>query len=108
MKEQPMRRRSFIGRDWPIKAKMQSCKDATRYLFLCLCVFASLCFGVNLQAQNVIISEFLTSNTRGITDENNDRVDWIEIHNRDTNTVNLLNWSLTDTTNDFRRWVFPA
>ena len=118
MNKQPMPRRSFTGRDWQIKTRssfagkvgqassLPSCKAGWKPALLY--ALAALCLCVNLQAQNLIISEFLTSNTRGITDENNDRVDWIEIHNRDTNTINLLNWSLTDTTNNYRKWVFPA
>src|SRR4030095_4890064 len=56
-------------------------------------------------AEDVIISEFLTSNVNGIRDENNERVDWIEIYNRGTGTVNLLNWKLKDSSDE---WAFPA
>lgn len=102
-----MRRRNSTEPHWPTNPKTQSSRPARICIILGLCFLAFSRLGADLAAQNVIISEFLTSNTRGITDENNDRVDWIEIHNRDTNTVNLLNWSLTDTTNNYRKWVFP-
>ena len=58
-----------------------------------------------VQGQDVVISEFLTSNNVGIRDENGERVDWIEIFNRGTGTVNLLNWKLRDSSDE---WVFPA
>ena len=61
------------------------------------------------QAQdNVVISEFMASNDRGLADENNEFSDWIEIHNAGTNTVNLFNWSLTDNAANLTQWQFPA
>ena len=56
----------------------------------------------------VVISEFLASNTTGLRDNFNDTADWIEIRNVSTGPVNLLNWSLTDTTNNLTKWRFPA
>ena len=42
------------------------------------------------------IAEFLTENSSGITDQDGDRSDWIEIHNPYADPVNLSGWSLTD------------
>ena len=56
----------------------------------------------------VQISEFMASNVNSIDDEDGDNEDWIELHNAGTNTVNLIGWSLTDTTNNMRKWVFPS
>ncbi|MCI0746248.1 MAG: lamin tail domain-containing protein [Verrucomicrobia subdivision 3 bacterium] len=61
-----------------------------------------------LAQDDVIITEFLASNTRVLADENGEFSDWIEIHNRGTNTVNLLNWSLTDDAGDLAQWRFPS
>ncbi len=55
-----------------------------------------------------MISEFLASNTRILADEDGEFSDWIEIHNPGTNTINLDGWFLTDTTNNFTQWRFPA
>ncbi|TAL04995.1 MAG: hypothetical protein EPO07_04345, partial [Verrucomicrobia bacterium] len=57
---------------------------------------------------DVIINEFLAGNVAGILDEDGEHSDWIEIHNRGTNVVNLLGWSLTDDTNTPGKWVFPS
>jgi hypothetical protein len=61
-----------------------------------------------LAQNNVVISEFMASNNRGLLDENAEFSDWIEIHNAGTNTVNLLNWALTDTAGNPFQWRFPA
>jgi hypothetical protein len=72
-------------------------------LLLLLCSFL-----LSPAAANVIISEFMATNTRGVTDEDGDYSDWIEIYNKGAEPVNLLNWSLTDNANNLRQWRFPA
>src|SRR5262249_44108722 len=50
-----------------------------------------------------VISEFLAHNASGpgaLLDEDGDSSDWIEIENVGNATANLLDWSLTDTTNN--------
>jgi hypothetical protein len=54
---------------------------------------------------NVVISEFMASNTRGLRDEDGRFSDWIEIQNVGTNTVNMEKWILRDSNN---QWTFPA
>lgn len=56
----------------------------------------------------VIISEFLASNENSISDNDGDKSDWIEIYNGGASTVSLAGWYLTDTTNNLRKWQFPA
>ncbi len=68
---------------------------------------ASLALASPLSAQ-VIISEFMASNTETIADENDDYSDWIELFNQGSEPVNLLNWSLTDSVNNSNKWRFPA
>jgi len=48
--------------------------------------------------QSVIISEFLADNSGGLTDEDGDSPDWIELYNSGTTLVNLAGWYLTDDT----------
>jgi CotH kinase protein/Concanavalin A-like lectin/glucanases superfamily/Lamin Tail Domain/Immunoglobulin I-set domain len=57
--------------------------------------------------ENVVISEFMASNGSTFLDEDGDYSDWIEIHNAGPTTVNLLNWSLTDSAGNLTKWRFP-
>ena len=43
-----------------------------------------------------VISEFLASNQAGLTDEDGEHSDWIEIHNPEATAVDLIGWRLTD------------
>src|SRR5687768_12935892 len=61
----------------------------------------------NVQGQ-VIISEFMASNTRTLLDEDGETSDWIEVFNLGQTNVNLNGWGLTDTATDPRRWRFPS
>ncbi len=56
---------------------------------------------------DVIITEFVAANASGLTDENGDHSDWIEIYNRSYHPVNLAGWSLTDDPHDPNKWSFP-
>ena len=66
-----------------------------------------LCLASTLRAQ-IVISEFLASNSNSIVDENGDNEDWIEITNASGGAVNLLGWYLTDDINQPRKWAFPS
>ncbi|HEU5125134.1 MAG TPA: lamin tail domain-containing protein, partial [Verrucomicrobiae bacterium] len=66
-----------------------------------------LIFSLNTHAQ-VRISEFMASNTHTLADEDGAFEDWIEVQNTSTATVNLLDWSLTDSANNLAKWRFPA
>ena len=54
------------------------------------------------------ISEFLARNTSGITDEDGDRSDWIEIFNPNGQPYSLSGCHLTDTPSEPEKWSFPA
>jgi CotH protein/lamin tail-like protein/Ig-like domain-containing protein/thrombospondin type 3 repeat protein len=70
---------------------------------------AILIFTIPMRAASpLIISEFMAANDNSISDNDGDKSDWIEIYNGGTNTVSLLGWYLTDTTNNLRKWQFPA
>jgi hypothetical protein len=66
-------------------------------------------FDPTLPEFNLVINEFLTANvgSNGLTDEDGERQDWIEIHNRSVDPVNLANWSLSDDPALPGLWVFP-
>lgn len=55
-----------------------------------------------------VISEFMASNTRSLTDEDGAFSDWIELHNPTGEPVDLTGWALTDAANNKTKWQFPA
>ncbi|MCF8357297.1 MAG: CotH kinase family protein [Prolixibacteraceae bacterium] len=56
----------------------------------------------------VVINEFLASNSTGIIDEDGDRCDWIELYNISGETVNLEGYIINDDPDVSTGWVFPA
>lgn len=61
-----------------------------------------------LEPGNVVLNEFLAGNFNSLVDEDGERHDWIELHNRGLTPVNLLGWSLTDDANVPGKWTFPS
>jgi Lamin Tail Domain len=55
-----------------------------------------------------ILTEFLASNQTGLTDEDGNRPDWIEIFNPDGVAVDLGGYRLTDNAGLPAKWIFPA
>ena len=60
-----------------------------------LTVCAALTLGLAIARGDVIISEFVAGNGKGLRDENAEIYDCIEIQNRRTDPVDLIGWSLT-------------
>lgn len=81
---------------------MKQLKFFTRYLF----AFILLNFFDFLSAQ-VVINEGSNMNYSTIADEDGEFPDWIEILNISSDTINLLNYSLSDAPNNPAKWVFP-
>ncbi|MGJ8695204.1 MAG: CotH kinase family protein [Verrucomicrobiaceae bacterium] len=67
-----------------------------------------LCLPMGASAGDVIISEFLASNTSGLRDEDGDDSDWIELTNVSGSPVDLEGWHLTDRADLPDQWEFPA
>jgi len=61
----------------------------------------------NDESSPLVISEFVAANQSGLTDEDGDFSDWIELHNRGRTAINLSGWSLTDDANDPKKWPLP-
>jgi hypothetical protein len=59
------------------------------------------------QVIQLVINEFVAVNHFGITDEDGDTPDWIEIYNVAGGTVSLDNWYLTDDADNLDKWQFP-
>ncbi len=57
----------------------------------------------------VVISELLTSSRdeQGIRDEDGELQEWIEIHNRSAQPIDLAGWTLTDDSAQTNKWIFP-
>lgn len=64
--------------------------------------------GAAVRAADVLITEFMASNIRSLTDEDGDFVDWIEVQNVGLPTVNLEGWFLTDDEDELTKWAFPS
>ena len=58
--------------------------------------------------ETVVISEFMAANTSTLRDQDGDYSDWIELCNLGSATVDLANWSLTDSANNLAKWRFPS
>jgi hypothetical protein len=58
-------------------------------------------------APSVVISEIMAENQTGITDEEKDPEDWIELHNRGSQPINIGGWSLSVDRDEADQWVFP-
>src|SRR5262245_36922498 len=58
-------------------------------------------------AGQVRLHELVAANATGLTDEDGDTEDWIEIHNPGSTPVNLGGWTLTDDPARPDRWSFP-
>ncbi|ASB49424.1 CotH kinase family protein [Alkalitalea saponilacus] len=59
------------------------------------------------QSFPVVINEVMSSNLNTIADEDGDYEDWIELHNRGDEPVNLEGWGLSDDDFNAFKWVFP-
>ena len=75
-----------------------------KYLFFVL-LFVFLGMG-KLPAQ-LVLNEFQPSNISGITDEDGNHSDWIELYNASDNLLNLSGYSLSDKRDTEHKWVFP-
>jgi hypothetical protein len=66
-----------------------------------------LFFSVQLSSQ-VLINEFSSSNISGITDEDGDHCDWIELYNSSASETNLDGYYLSDDAHNLKKWTLPA
>ena len=60
-----------------------------------------------LMATDPIISEFVASNSTGLTDADGAYSDWLEIYNPGDAAVDMTGWRLTDTAANPALWTFP-
>jgi CotH kinase protein/Chitobiase/beta-hexosaminidase C-terminal domain/Lamin Tail Domain len=60
-----------------------------------------------LQAQELMITEFMAANHLGVQDADGDFSDWIEIYNTGRETVSVGGWYLSNDVQDLAQWQFP-
>jgi CotH kinase protein/Lamin Tail Domain/Chitobiase/beta-hexosaminidase C-terminal domain/GEVED domain/Divergent InlB B-repeat domain len=53
-------------------------------------------------SQNLLINEFVASNSTGATDEVGDHDDWVELYNADSIAINLAGWYVSDNQNNLK------
>ena len=61
-----------------------------------------------VQGQVVVINEVMSDNSHGVTDEDGDHSDWIELFNPSQTTVGLEGKWLSDDPDDLQKWPIPA
>jgi len=59
-------------------------------------------------AQDVVINEFMSSNSETIDDEDGDSSDWVELYNTSSLAINLDGFFLSDDASEPTRWSFPS
>lgn len=57
---------------------------------------------------DIVINEFMASNTNTVTDQDGDYDDWIEIYNKGTQTVNIGGYHLSDDATVLDIYTFPV
>ncbi len=55
----------------------------------------------------VVINEFMASNTSGPKDENNQFEDWIELYNKSNTSFDLSGFYLSDNPSNIKKWQIP-
>lgn len=77
----------------------------TQTLLCTLCISMTLSF---LNAQSVVINEFMASNDATVADQDGEYNDWIELYNNGTSSIDLEGYFLSDDATDLTQWTFPA
>ena len=73
-------------------------------------IILSFCFILSLTGYSIgqlVLNEGSNKNYMLLSDENGDQPDWIELYNGGTDTVQLLNYGLSDDLNAPLKWQFP-
>lgn len=71
------------------------------------CIIFILFHSIYTFGQGIIINEFMSSNESGIQDCDGYYSDWIELYNNSNDEINLLNFGLSDDTNNYKKWTLP-
>ncbi len=61
-----------------------------------------------LLAGDVVISEIMAANAETLLDADQEASDWLELHNRADEPLDLTGWYLTDDRRELTKWQFPS
>lgn len=72
-------------------------------------LFAGLMFLMinTVVSQEIVINEFMSSNTSTLQDSDGDFSDWVEIYNRSDAVINMKGFMFSDDTLEPAKWRFP-
>ncbi|MBK8955584.1 MAG: CotH kinase family protein [Saprospiraceae bacterium] len=63
---------------------------------------------VNESSQgDIVINEFMSSNTKSVRDQDGEYDDWIELYNNSASAIDISNWILTDNPANLDKYRFP-
>lgn len=79
--------------------------EQLRYRFLCL-LFLSF-MSAHVFSQNLVINEVLAANYSGISDEDEEFSDWIELYNSSSSDLDLSTYKINDRRSAENAWAFP-
>ncbi len=66
-------------------------------------------FGLYEQvAPGIVVNEYVSLNSQGITDIDGEHSDWIELFNLTDQNINLENYNLSDDPDSLNKWTFPS
>ncbi len=68
--------------------------------------FCSIATFLSAQGE-VLITEFMASNSVSLLDEDGDSSDWLELYNAGDEAINLDGWFLTDKADNLDKWRIP-
>jgi CotH kinase protein/Lamin Tail Domain/Chitobiase/beta-hexosaminidase C-terminal domain len=66
-----------------------------------------LIFFASILSAQILINEISAANLSGLTDEDGDREDWVELYNSGSSSVNISGWFLSDNPNKPQKWIIP-
>ena len=69
-------------------------------------IFTSLTDG-NININQLVINEIMTSNKGSFTDSLGNTYDWLELYNGSNEDINLANYTLSDEESGKSKWIFP-
>ena len=61
----------------------------------------------SLLAGDIVINEFMASNSGALLDADGDSSDWVELFNPTEDVIDLTGWYLSDDQDDLTKWTFP-
>jgi hypothetical protein len=78
-------------------------------LFLCaMTLFCCMGVQTSTSSAQILINEYVSSNTLGLLDEFGETPDWFEVYNNSGEIINLYHYGVSDDPDDPFQWYFPS